>query len=123
MYTFSMLHGYTALSVDTGKPLSIGGSEGRNAATARGAVYTIIEAAKHLGLDLEGARVVVQGFGNAGSFSAKLMAELGAVVVGLSDTQGGIHNPKGIDPNKVDAYKRETGSVVGFPGAAKVSNS
>ncbi len=123
MDTYSMHAGHTVPAVVTGKPLSIGGSEGRNEATARGAVYTIIEASKHLGLDLEGARVVVQGFGNAGSFSAKLMAELGAVVVGLSDTQGGIHNPKGIDPNKVDAYKRETGTVVGFPGSEKVNNS
>ena len=123
MDTYSMHAGHTVPAVVTGKPLSIGGSEGRNEATARGAVYTIIEAAKHLGLDLEGARVVVQGFGNAGSFSAKLMAELGAVVVGLSDTQGGIHNAKGIDPNKVDAYKRETGSVVAFPGSETVSNS
>src|SRR5713101_6062606 len=123
MDTYSMHAGHTQTAVVTGKPLSIGGSEGRNEATARGAVYTIIEASKHLGLDLEGARVVVQGFGNAGSFSAKLMAELGARVVGLSDTQGGIHNPKGLDPNKVDAFKRETGSVVGFPGAEKVSNS
>ena len=123
MDTYSMHAGHTVPAVVTGKPLSIGGSEGRNEATARGAVYTIIEAAKHLGMDLEGARVVVQGFGNAGSFSAKLMHELGAVVVGLSDTQGGIHNAKGIDPNKVDAYKRETGSVMGFPGAAKVTNA
>ncbi|HEY8757887.1 MAG TPA: Glu/Leu/Phe/Val dehydrogenase [Candidatus Limnocylindria bacterium] len=123
MDTYSMHAGHTVPAVVTGKPLSIGGSEGRNEATARGAVYTIIEASKHLGLDLEGSRVVVQGFGNAGSFSAKLMAELGATVVGLSDTQGGIHNAKGIDPNKVDAYKRETGSVVGFPGSETVSNS
>jgi glutamate dehydrogenase (NAD(P)+) len=123
MDTYSMHAGHTVPAVVTGKPLSIGGSEGRNEATARGAVYTIIEAAKHLGLDLEGARVVVQGFGNAGSFSAKLMAELGAVIVGLSDTQGGIANPKGLDPNKVDAFKRETGSVVGFPGADRVSNT
>jgi glutamate dehydrogenase (NAD(P)+) len=123
MDTYSMHAGHTVPAVVTGKPLSIGGSEGRNEATARGAVYTIIEAAKHLGIDLESSRVVVQGFGNAGSFSAKLMAELGTVVVGLSDTQGGIYNPKGLDPNKVDAYKRETGSVVGFPGAEKVTNS
>jgi glutamate dehydrogenase/leucine dehydrogenase len=74
-------------------------------------------------MDLEGARVVVQGFGNAGSFSAKLMAELGAVIVGLSDTSGGIANPKGLDPNRVDAYKRETGSVTGFPGAERISNA
>jgi glutamate dehydrogenase (NAD(P)+) len=123
MDTYSMHAGHTVPAVVTGKPLSIGGSEGRNEATARGAVYTIIEAAKHLGMDLEGARVVVQGFGNAGSFSAKLMHELGAIVVGLSDTQGGIHNPKGIDPNKVDAYKRETGSVIGFPGTETVTNT
>jgi glutamate dehydrogenase/leucine dehydrogenase len=123
MDTYSMHKGYTALAVVTGKPLSIGGSEGRNEATARGAVYTIIEAAKHLGVDLEGTRVVVQGYGNAGSFSAKLMAELGARVVGVSDTSGGIHNAKGIDPLKVDAYKRETGSVTGFPGSEKVSNA
>src|SRR5712692_5891020 len=123
MDTYSMHKGYTALAVVTGKPLSIGGSEGRNEATARGAVYTIIEAAKHLGLDLEGADVVVQGFGNAGSFSAKFMHELGATVVGVSDTSGGIHNPRGLDPNKVDAYKRETGSVTGFPGSQQVSNA
>ncbi len=123
MDTYSMHHGYTAPAVVTGKPISIGGSEGRNEATARGAVYTIIEAGKHLGMDLENARVVVQGFGNAGSFSAKLIAELGAKVLAVSDTSGGIFNPKGIDPNKVDAYKRETGSVVGFPGSEKVTNS
>src|SRR2546421_7542428 len=123
MDTYSMHHGYTALAVVTGKPLSIGGSEGRNEATARGAVYTIIEASKHLGMDLEGARVVVQGFGNAGSFSAKLMAELGAVIVGLSDTSGAIANTKGLDPNRVDAYKRETGSVTGFPGTERISNA
>jgi len=123
MDTYSMHAGHTVPAVVTGKPLSIGGSEGRHEATARGAVYTIIESAKHLGIDLEGARVVVQGFGNAGSFSAKLMHELGAVVVGLSDTQGGIHNARGLDPNKVDAHKRETGSVVGFPGSETVTNT
>ncbi|MGH2450978.1 MAG: Glu/Leu/Phe/Val family dehydrogenase [Candidatus Limnocylindria bacterium] len=123
MDTYSMHHGYTAPAVVTGKPLSIGGSEGRSEATARGAVYTIIEASKHLGLDLDGARVVVQGYGNAGSHSAKLMAELGATVVGVSDTSGGVHSPKGLDPFKVDAYKRETGRVQGFPGTDAVSNA
>ena len=123
MDTYSMHHGYTVPAVVTGKPISIGGSEGRSEATARGAVYTIIEAAKHLGMDLEGARVVVQGFGNAGSFSAKFMAELGAKVLAVSDTHGGIYNPKGLDPNKIDAYKRETGSVVGLPGSEEVTNA
>ena len=123
MDTYSMHAGHTVPAVVTGKPLSIGGSEGRNEATARGAVYTIIEASKHLGLDLEGARVVVQGFGNAGMHSAKLMADLGATVIAVSDTGGAIFNPKGIDPNKVDAYKRETGTVVGFAGADRITNS
>ena len=123
MDTYSMHAGHTVPAVVTGKPLSIGGSEGRNEATARGAVYTIIEAAKHLGLDLEGARVVVQGYGNAGMHSAKLMAEIGATVIAVSDTAGAIFNPKGIDPNKVDAYKRENGTVVGFPGADQITNS
>ena len=123
MDTYSMHHGHTIPAVVTGKPLSIGGSEGRSAATARGAVYTIIEAAKALEIDLEGARVVVQGYGNAGSFSAKLMAEIGATVIAVSDTSGGIHNAKGLDPVKVDAFKRETGRVQGLPGAGRVSNA
>ncbi len=123
MDTYSMHHGHTIPAVVTGKPLSIGGSEGRSAATARGAVYTIIEAAKALEIDLEGARVVVQGYGNAGSFSAKLMAEIGATVIAVSDTSGGIHNAKGLDPVKVDAFKRETGRVQGLPGADRVSNA
>src|SRR2546429_9722734 len=81
MDTYSMHHGYTALAVVTGKPLSIGGGEGRNEATARGAGDTIIEASKHLGMGPEGARGGVQGVGEAGSVSAELMAELGAVIV------------------------------------------
>ncbi len=122
MDTYSMHHGYSVPAVVTGKPLAIGGSEGRNEATARGAVYTIVESAKHLGMDLDGAKVVVQGFGNAGMYSARLLAELGATVIGVSDTGGGIHSEKGIDPAKVDAYKRETGSVTGFPGTERVTN-
>ncbi|MBI2982836.1 MAG: Glu/Leu/Phe/Val dehydrogenase, partial [Chloroflexi bacterium] len=123
MDTFSMHAGHTVPAVVTGKPLSIGGSEGRNEATARGAVYTIIEAAKSIGLDLDGARVVVQGYGNAGMHSAKLMAELGATVIGVSDTSGGIHNAKGLDSAKVEAFKRETGRVQGLPGAERITNS
>ncbi len=123
MDTYSMHHGYTAPAVVTGKPLSIGGSEGRNEATARGAVYTVIEAAKYLGLDLEGARVVVQGFGNAGLHSARLMEELGASIIAVSDTSGGIHDARGLDPAKVDAYKKEHGTVSGFPAADRVTNA
>lgn len=123
MDTYSMHQGHTSLAVVTGKPISIGGSEGRNEATARGAVYTIIEAAKAIGLDLDGARVVVQGYGNAGLYSAKLMAELGATVIAVSDTSGGIKNAKGLDPQKVEAFKRETGRVQGLPGAERITNS
>jgi glutamate dehydrogenase (NAD(P)+) len=123
MDTFSMHAGHTVPAVVTGKPLSIGGSEGRSEATARGAVYTIIEGAKAIGLDLEGARVVVQGFGNAGMFSAKLMAELGANVIAVSDTSGGITRDKGLDIAKVDAFKRETGRVQGLPGAERITNA
>jgi glutamate dehydrogenase (NAD(P)+) len=123
MDTYSMHRGHTSLAVVTGKPLSIGGSEGRSEATARGAVYTIIEAAKATGLDLDGARVVVQGYGNAGMYSAKLMAELGATVIAVSDTSGGIYAPKGLDPAKVDAFKRETGRVQGLPGTDRITNA
>ena len=123
MDTYSMHHGYTAPAVVTGKPLSIGGSEGRNEATARGAVYTVIEAAKYLGLDLEGARVVVQGFGNAGLHSARLMEELGASIIAVSDTSGGIHDARGLDPARVDAYKKEHGTVSGYPSADRVTNT
>jgi len=123
MDTYSMHHGYTVPAVVTGKPLSIGGSEGRNEATARGVVYTIIEAAKASGLDLDGARVVVQGYGNAGMYSAKLMSEIGATVLAVSDTSGGIYDPKGLDPVKVEAFKRETGRVQGLPGAERITNA
>ena len=123
MDTYSMHHGSTVPAVVTGKPVSIGGSEGRNEATARGAVYTIIEASKAIGLDLEGARVVVQGYGNAGMYSAKLIAELGAKVIAVSDTSGGITNPNGLDPQKIEAFKRETGRVQGLPGAERISNT
>ncbi len=122
MDTYSMHHGYSVPAVVTGKPLSIGGSEGRNEATARGATYCIIEATKHLGMDLEGAQVVIQGFGNAGMWTARLLSDLGATIVAVSDTGGGIYSERGLDPSKVDAFKRETGSVSGFPGAEKVTN-
>ncbi len=122
MDTYSMHVGYTVPAVVTGKPISLGGSEGRNEATARGAVYCVAEAAKHLKLDLHGAKVVVQGFGNAGSIAAQLMVKEGSTVIAVSDSQGGIHNPKGLDVERVIAWKQEHGTVVGFPGAEFVSN-
>ncbi len=122
MDTYSMHQGYTVPGVVTGKPISLGGSEGRNEATARGVVFTVVEAARHLDIDLEKATVVVQGFGNAGSIAARLMREQGSTVLGVSDSVGGIHNPAGLDIDRVIAWKAEHGTVQGFPGATNVSN-
>ena len=123
MDTYSMHVGYTVPGVITGKPIALGGSEGRNEATARGAVYCIVEAAAHLGLDLRTATVAVQGFGNAGSIAARLIRDEGSTVVAVSDSSGGIHNPSGLDIDRVIAWKKEHGTVQGFPGSADISNS
>ena len=123
MDTYSMHVGYTVPGVVTGKPISLGGSEGRNEATARGAVYTIVEAARHLGIDLDRAKVAVQGFGNAGSIAAQLIVAEGATVVAVSDSSGGIHNAAGLDVERVIGWKKEHGTVVGFPGASGITNA
>jgi len=123
MDTFSMHRGYTIPGVVTGKPIAIGGSLGRNEATARGAVFTLQQASRLLGLPLPGARVVIQGYGNAGSVAADLLAAEGALIIAVSDSSGGIYNPAGLDPARVGAWKREHATVVGFPGADAVSNT
>ncbi len=123
MDTYSMHQGYTVPGVVTGKPISLGGSEGRNEATARGCVYTVVEASNHLGLDLHNARVAVQGFGNAGSIAAHLMAHEGATVVAVSDSVGGIRNMDGLNIDRVIAWKAEHGTVRGFPGAESITNA
>src|SRR4051794_1466489 len=123
MDTYSMHVGYTVPGVVTGKPISLGGSEGRNEATARGCVYTIVEAANHLKLDLKQARVAVQGFGNAGSIAARLIAQEGATVVAVSDSAGGIRNMAGLDIDRVINWKKEHGTVSGFPGSEDISNA
>ena len=122
MDTFSMHHGYTISGVVTGKPISIGGSLGRNEATARGAVFTLLQASATLRRPLSGARVSIQGYGNAGSIAATLLADEGASIVAVSDSTGGIHDPSGLDPSRVSAWKREHGTVVGFPGSEEISN-
>ncbi len=123
MDTISMQKGYAVPGVVTGKPISIGGSLGRDEATARGAVYTTREAAKRTKLNLKGATVAVQGFGNAGFHYARLMQdEYGSKIVAVSDSKGGIYSEKGFDPKEVLAYKEKTGSVVGFPGTKKITN-
>jgi glutamate dehydrogenase (NAD(P)+) len=123
MDTYSMHRGYSTPAVVTGKPIEIGGSEGRMAATAQGTIYHIRRAAEHLGLNLGQASAVVQGYGNAGSFAAKFLHEDGVTIVGVSDSQGGIYNPKGLDPEAVLAHKQETSSVVGYPDADTITNA
>ena len=123
MDTYSALKGnFVQPEVITGKPLAIGGSLGRNEATGRGLSFTVREAAKKLGINLRAATVAVQGFGNAGQFAAQLLEEMGAKVVAVSDSQGGISNKNGISIGSVRAHKEKTGSVVGFPGSNSISN-
>lgn len=123
MDTISMHKGYTVPAIVTGKPLNIGGSLGRNEATARGLTFTVHEAARHLNMPLDEAKVVIQGFGNAGAIAARLLDEMGASIVAVSDSQGGIYNPGGLRPEAVQQHKQRTGSVVGFPEADLVSNA
>ena len=115
MDTYSMHAGYSVPAVVTGKPLAIGGSEGRNDATASGVVSTIKKAAKHLNMNLPGLRVAIQGYGNAGAIAARLLHAEGCKIVAVSDTQGGIYSADGFDPSKVLLHKQERGTVVGFP--------
>jgi glutamate dehydrogenase (NAD(P)+) len=122
MDTYSMHVGYTVPGVVTGKPVSLGGSEGRHEATGRGGVVTIVEAAKHIGLPIERATVAIQGFGNAGATAAYLLEDLGARIVAVSDSIGGIHKPEGLDIRSVRNWKAEHGTVAGFPGAQAISN-
>jgi glutamate dehydrogenase (NAD(P)+) len=123
MDTYSMHVGYTVPGVVTGKPVSLGGSEGRNEATARGTVYCVGEAARHLDLDLRSATVAIQGFGNAGAIAAQLIAAEGVKVVALSDSSGGIRDMSGLDVGRVLGWKREHGTVQGFPQAEDISNA
>ena len=122
MDTYSMHVGYTVPGVVTGKPIALGGSEGRAEATGRGVVVTISEAARQTGLDIIGATVAIQGFGNAGSVAGTLLDSMGARVVAVSDSQGGIHAPDGLDIKAVKDWKAEHGTVVGFPGSENISN-
>jgi glutamate dehydrogenase (NAD(P)+) len=120
--TYSMNKGHSVLGVVTGKPLTIGGSLGREEATARGALFCLLSALKAQRKSLAGTSVAVQGFGNVGSFFAKFVAELGATVVAISDSTGGIHNPDGIDVAAAFAHKRGGGSLVELKGGDPISN-
>ena len=122
MDTFSMQHGYSIPGVVTGKPLAIGGSLGRDKATASGCLYAVDEAMRVLDLRSDGARVAIQGFGNAGLHAAELMSQHGYRIVAVSDSQGGVANSKGLDVSGLITHKSETGSVAGFSGGERISN-
>ena len=123
MDTYSMHRGHTVPAVVTGKPLNIGGSHGRNEATARGLVYILREACEGANISIAGSRVVIQGFGNVGGTSARLLEEMGAKIVGVADRGGGIANAKGIDLRQLQAQYEKTGTVAGAPGGDAISNS
>jgi glutamate dehydrogenase (NAD(P)+) len=124
MDTFSMQKGYTVPGVVTGKPVDLGGSLGRVEATGRGVIVAAEEACKSLGINFQGARVVVQGFGNVGSTAAKIAAENGAIVVGISDALGGIYNPKGLPVEElINRYSGREGGIREFKDAQAVTNS
>jgi glutamate dehydrogenase (NAD(P)+) len=123
MDTYSALKGnYVQPEVITGKPIAIGGSLGRNEATGRGLAYTVREAAKKMEIDMKQATFVVQGFGNAGQFSSKLVEEQGAKMIAASDSQGAIIKMDGISVDALMEFKRETGSIVGFGNAKSITN-
>jgi len=123
MDTYSQQKGHAVPGVVTGKPVEIGGSLGRRESTGRGVVTCAVEACRHLGMSFEGARVVVQGYGQVGGTAARLAATLGAKVVAVSDVKGGIYAKNGLDLRKVDAWVQEHRLLEGFPGADAVSNS
>jgi glutamate dehydrogenase (NAD(P)+) len=122
MDTYSMHVGHTATAVVTGKPVELGGSLGRREATGRGVMIVTREAAKHLGLNLKGATIAVQGFGNVGSISAELLAEQGARIVAVTDWKGGVYNKAGLDIPRLLEYVKEHKTVEGFAGAEPLAH-
>ncbi|HVA83065.1 MAG TPA: Glu/Leu/Phe/Val dehydrogenase [Candidatus Aquilonibacter sp.] len=123
MDEYSRIKEHNVFGVITGKPLEVWGSEGRNDSTALGGLYILREAAKMKKIDLKKATVAIQGFGNAGHFAFSIASEMfGCKIVAISDSQGGVYDPKGLDLKKLDAAKEKTGSVQGYAGAKKVSN-
>lgn len=123
MDTYSMHSDHTVPAVVTGKPLNIGGSYGRNEATARGLVAILREASEALSFRVDGARVAIQGFGNVGANCARMLEEFGASVVAVSDSQGGLYNPRGLHMSDLQIYRDRNGSLDGYPEADRISNA
>jgi glutamate dehydrogenase (NAD(P)+) len=122
MDTYSMNKGYSVPSIVTGKPVSIGGSQGRGGATSRGVLYSALSAMQRLKLPIEGTRVAIQGFGKVGGFAAQVFHDAGFNIVGVSDYKGGVFNPLGLNPSALMRYKDEAQTVAGFPGADAITN-
>jgi len=122
MDTYSMNKGYSVPSVVTGKPVSIGGSQGRAGATSRGVLYSALSAMKRLSMPIEGTRVVIQGFGKVGGFAAQVFHDAGFNIIAVSDYKGGVLNPRGLNPAALMRYKEESQTVTGFPGADAITN-
>jgi glutamate dehydrogenase (NAD(P)+) len=122
MDTYSMHVGHTSTAVVTGKPIEMGGSLGRREATGRGVMIVTREAAKHVGIDIQGATVAVQGFGNVGSVSADLLQKIGAKVVAVTDWKGGVYNANGLDVPKMIDYAKDKKTIDGFPGGEPLEN-
>ena len=122
MDTYSMHVGHTSTAVVTGKPVEMGGSLGRREATGRGVMIVTRESAKHLGFDIKGARVAVQGFGNVGSVSADLLSKIGAKIVAVTDWKGGVYNANGLDIEKMLDYSKQLRTIDGFPGGEPLEN-
>ena len=121
MDEYSQTHGYTP-GIVTGKPLELGGSEGREAATGRGTAIITREAAEKWNIDLKGAKVVVQGFGNVGSYAAKFLHEYGCKIIGVSDISGGLYEPEGFDVDELFDYNYEHRTIDGYQQGKKITN-
>src|SRR3989454_5360411 len=122
MDTYSMTQGKSVPGVVTGKPLIVGGSAGRREATGRGIVYTLYQATRHLGQELRGRKVVVQGFGNVGAVAARLLWREGCTIIGISDVKGGVWEPGGIDIRQLEAHVAQTGSLTRLPRSEAVTH-
>jgi len=123
MDTYSQQKGYTVPGVVTGKPVELGGSHGRREATGRGVICCAVEACRQIGMPFEGARVVVQGYGEVGGTAARIARALGARVIAVSDAKGAVHDPKGLDLAAVDAWVRAHRFLEGMPGVEHFDNA
>jgi glutamate dehydrogenase/leucine dehydrogenase len=122
MDTYSQFKGYLVPEVVTGKPIEVGGSEGREEATGRGVAICARETVKHLGIDMRGLQVAVQGFGKVGKAAAKILQEMGCKIIAVSDSSGGIFSEKGLDLAAVLEHKEKTGQLHGFKDGADITN-